>query len=108
MAVTKTTKGAKKRSSASSRKSKLEPSELRTLARLSLVLDSFRNQALHHFANGDSVEERKKRAKQIEKRVKSFQEEAMKANMIVGCPHGWCDCGGVCMPCNLCPIGGWE
>jgi len=108
MAITKVTEGTKKKSGSSSKKNKLEQSEIATLARLSMVLDSFRTLAIHHFANGNSVDERKKRAKQIEKRVKAFQQEAMTANKMMGCPGGMCDCGGVCLPCNICPFNGGE
>lgn len=108
MAVSKTSTGTKGKGRSHSKKNKLEQSEIPTLARLSLVLDSFRAQALHHFSNGDSVAERKKRAQQIEKRVMSFQQESMKANKMMGCPIGMCDCGGLCMPCSICPFNGGE
>lgn len=74
-------------------------------ARLRVMLDGFEGMALYYFYGGSDAKERKKRGREIEKRIKAFQDSVKKTHKLVGCPSGWCECNGGCIPppCGICP-----
>ena len=82
--------------------------DIAAYARLRVLLDGFDGMALYYFYEGNDPKERKKRVKQIEKRIKAFQDSVKTTHSIAGCPPGWCECDGVCVPppCGICPNNG--
>jgi hypothetical protein len=88
----------------------LEGPDLAAYARLRVMLDGFQGMAIHYFSGAGDSKERKKRATEIEKRIRAFQDMVRKHGGATKadsspCPKGWCDCDGVCIPppCGICP-----
>jgi hypothetical protein len=87
---------------------KLEEADLAAFARLRILLDGFEAMAIYYFSEANDSKEKKKRVKEIEKRVRAFQDSMKKTAGLLGCPAGWCDCDGTCVPpqmCNICASG---
>ncbi|MEW6211921.1 MAG: hypothetical protein AB1631_26435 [Acidobacteriota bacterium] len=83
---------------------KLEEADIAAFARLRILLDGFEAMAIYYFSEGSDSKEKKKRVKEIEKRVRAFQDSVKKTASLAGCPPGWCECDGTCVPPELCNI----
>ncbi len=96
---------AKTSAKAKNQKTALGAEDYAAYARLRVMLDGFEGMALYYFYGGNDAKERKKRGREIEKRIKSFQDSVKKTHNLLGCPPGWCECNGGCVPppCGICP-----